>query len=87
MEADKYMEYDQFGNPLWIPSLEKTVTEEQERIKDIYNISNITSTYIKEAQEALRNQTTQAQILSSLVAIKDLKIDASDGEVPTLSQI
>ena len=87
MEAEKYMEYDQFGNPLWIPSLEKTVTEEQERIKDIYNISNITSTYIKEAQEALRNQTTQAQILSSLVAIKDLKIDTSDGEVPTLSQI
>lgn len=86
---DLYGKYDLYGNPLWTPTMEIEENDIKQRIRDIHHISNITSTYIKDAREDIKNDpAAQAQILSSLFSVKEYLKDGKDpAEIPSLQEI
>ncbi|MCG7868800.1 MAG: hypothetical protein JAY74_20820 [Candidatus Thiodiazotropha taylori] len=88
--TDMYGKYDSYGNPLWTStSDDMDVTTTKQRFRDIHSISNITSTYIKDARENIKNDpAAQAQILSSLFSVKEYLQDGKDpADIPSLQEI
>ena len=79
--------YDQYGNALWTPTLGGDIEDVRERLEDVREISNITSTYINDAKNYF-TENAQAKLLTSLVAVKDLIKEGEDpDDIPTLSEI
>ena len=80
-------QYDQFGNPLWVPTLGGDLEAVEERLEDIRAISNITSTYINDAKSYFTD-SAKAKLLTSLVAVKDLIREGDDpDDVPSLAEL
>ena len=79
--------YDQYGNPLWTPTLGVDIEDVRQRLEDVRAISNITSTYINDAKSYFTDNA-QAKLLTSLVAVKDLIKEGEDpDDIPTLAEI